>query len=193
MRDPIERKKKGENVIEDPGIKDKRLLIYESEFAAQLKIMSREGNILSPIIRQAWDSGRLEILTKNSPARATDTHISILAHSTKQELLRYLNDTEAGNGFANRFLWVCVRRSKCLPEGGGRPDYSCIVPRLQEALDNAHNLAELRRDEEARRIWAGVYPKLSEGKPGLFGAVTAPCRSSSFKAFGFIRCSGWCW
>jgi hypothetical protein len=32
---------------------------------------------------------------------------------------------------------------------------------------------ELRRDEEARAIWRKVYPSLSEGKPGLAGALLA--------------------
>ena len=90
----------------------------EQEFASVLKVAEREGSTLSATIRQAWDSGNLRILNKNSPARATGAHISILGHVTKAELLRYLTSTEAANGFANRFLWVCVRRSKCLPEGG---------------------------------------------------------------------------
>jgi hypothetical protein len=116
----------------------------------------------------------LRVLTKNSPAKATGAHISILGHITKQELLRYLNDIEAGNGFANRFLWVCVRRSKVLPEGGGRPDYTSIVPRLHAALERARLLRELlKRDAEAKRMWAEIYPELSEGRPGLLGAVTA--------------------
>ena len=32
------------------------------------------------------------------------------------ELRRYLTATETGNGFGNRFLWVCAKRSKVLPE-----------------------------------------------------------------------------
>jgi hypothetical protein len=31
----------------------------------------------------------------------------------------------------------------------------------------------MRRDEEARALWRQVYPKLSEGRPGLAGSVTA--------------------
>jgi len=33
--------------------------------------------------------------------------------------------------------------------------------------------SELRRDEQARSLWAEVYPKLSDGLPGLLGAATA--------------------
>ncbi|MBI2853303.1 MAG: DUF3987 domain-containing protein [Chloroflexi bacterium] len=173
VRDRVTRVKDGEEEVIDPGVSDKRLLVAESEFAGALKVMSREGNTLSAILRQAFDSGTLRILTKNSPAKATGAHISILGHVTKTELLRYLNDTEYANGFANRFLWVCVKRSKVLPEGGGIVDHSNLIPRLREALEKARRLDVIRRNEEAREIWAAVYPSLSDGKPGLFGAVTA--------------------
>jgi len=173
VRDRIEKIVKGESIVVDAGIEDKRLLVIETEFASPLRVMSREGNTLSATIRQAWDSGTLRILTKNSPAVATGAHISIIGHVTKNELLRYLSDIEAGNGFANRFLWACVKRSKVLPEGGGAPDLSEVIPRLNKALVVGRGMGEIKRDTAARRLWADVYPELSEGKPGLFGAVTA--------------------
>src|ERR1019366_9472857 len=126
VRDPTERrepiKKNGrvtgyQTVITDHGVEDKRLLVVETEFASVLRILGREGNTLSATVRQAWDSGLLRILTKNSPAKATDAHIAIIGHITRDELRRYLDSTEVGNGFANRFLYVCVRRSKILPFG----------------------------------------------------------------------------
>jgi hypothetical protein len=183
VRDPIEKlepvKEKskptgeGQTIIIDGGVPDKRLLCYEPEFASVLKVLGREGNTLSALLRQAWDSGTLRTLTKNNPAVATGTHISILGHITKEELLRYLNDTEAANGFANRFLWVCVRRSKVLPEGGGEPDYNALLQPLHEALERARRMGRLERDAEARKAWAEIYPGLSDGKLGLFGAVIA--------------------
>ena len=173
VRDSVQKLEKGEYNIVDEGVKDKRLLVYEAEFAAPLKVAARDGNTLSTTIRQAWDSGDLHILNKNSPTKATGAHISILGHVTKDELLRYLNDSETGNGFANRFLWVCVKRSKVLPEGGGRPDYASIVPSVQAALERARSIGVMKRDADARERWADIYTELSEGKPGLFGAVTA--------------------
>jgi len=183
VRDPIERsepvKDKGkatgehQTVVVDPGVDDKRLLAIEPEFASVLKVMLRESNILSTQIRQAWDTGNLRTMTKNNPATATGAHVSIQGHITKNELLRYLTDTEAGNGFANRFLWVCTRRSKVLPEGGGEPNYQHLAPKLHDALERARRVGKLERDAEAKEAWAEVYPELSEGQPGLFGAVTA--------------------
>ncbi len=184
VRDPIEQRtpirQNGrvvdyEFVIVDPGMEDKRLLAFESEFCAPLRLMARDGNILSAVLRQAWDSGRLRTITKTSPARATGAHISVIGHATKEELLRYLNSTEAAAGFANRFLWVCVRRSKFLPEGGrvDEVDLQRLIQRVQAAVDFARTVGMMRRDEAAREIWRRVYPHLSEGRSGLLGAVLA--------------------
>lgn len=170
-------KKTGEEkemVIVD-GIKDKRLLVVEQEFASAIRVLKREGNTLSAVIRKAWDDGSLNVLTKNNHAQATNAHISIIAHITKAELLRYLEATEAANGFGNRFLWVCVKRSKCLPEGGRlhEVDFAPLLRRLKDAVEFGRAAGELKRDEEARELWYEVYPELSEGKPGLFGAMIA--------------------
>lgn len=188
VRDPIEKTEpvyegKGrdrrvvghETSIVDPGVEDKRLLVYEAEFASTLRVLQREGNTLSAIIRNAWDHGRLQSLTKNSPAKATGAHISIIGHITKDELLRYLDTTEAGNGFGNRFLWLCVRRSKVLPEGGNLQDEDLypLAERLRQAVEFAQSVGEMKRDEAARQLWWSVYPELSEGKPGLLGAMIA--------------------
>jgi hypothetical protein len=162
-----------QEVEADAGILDKRLLVVESEFTSTLRMMSRDGNTLSPTLRDAWDRGDLTLMTKNSPARATGAHIGILGHACREELLRYLNSTEAGNGFANRFLWICAKRSKCLPDGGAPKD-EVMVPiadRLRESLEFAKKSQQVRRDEEAAAMWRRVYPALSEGKPGLLGAV----------------------
>jgi hypothetical protein len=110
--------KNGDPIVVDEGVDDKRLLVLESELASVLKVMGREGNTLSPVVRQAWDGGKLQTLTKNSPTKATDPHVSLIGHMTTEELRRYLSKTEAANGFANRFLFILVRRSKVLPFGG---------------------------------------------------------------------------
>jgi hypothetical protein len=88
--------------VVDHGVSDKRLMVLEAEFASSLRVLGRDGNTLTAIIRQAWDPGDLRGLTKNSPAEATGAHISIIAHITRDELPRYLDSTESGNGFGNR-------------------------------------------------------------------------------------------
>jgi len=182
VRDPIEKQepiKKGgrvigyQAVIVDPGIADKRLLVTESEMASTLRVLAREGNTLSALIRQAWDGHTLRALTKNSPATATGPHISVIAHVTCNELRRYLDATECANGFGNRFLWVCVRRSKLLPDGGTPVDLTPHIARIQSAVEFARGIGELRRDNAASALWRHEYGRLSTGRPGLLGSMTA--------------------
>ena len=184
VRDEIRKKEPVKNkgrvvdyqeVIADEGVFDKRLLIVEAEFASTLRVLERDGNTLSALIRQAWDTGNLRSLTKNFPAKSTDAHISIIAHITRDELCRYMNRTEAGNGFGNRFLWVCVQRSKLLPEGGKLQlvDYVPAVQKLSDSIKFARTVGELKRDDEAKELWLKKYSSLSKEIPGLVGALTA--------------------
>jgi hypothetical protein len=174
VRDPVVK-----NDTADLGVQDKRLLVFEAEFASTLRVLDRQGNTLSAIIRDAWDKGNLETLAKNSPAKTTGAHIGIVAHITRDELRSYLNRTETGNGFANRFLFLCVKRSKALPEGGklNPADLDSLRIRLGEAMEFARNACEMKRDPEASAIWAEVYEELSGDKLGLFGAVTTRAES----------------
>jgi len=177
-REPI--KEKGrvvgyQDVETDAGVIDKRLMIIESEFAAPLAVLNRDANTLSPVLRQCWDNGNLRITTKNSPAVATGAHVSIIGHITRDELIKKMADNEIGNGFANRFLPVASKRSKCLPEGGElhKVDFGPFERRLIRAVAAASKIKEMRRDDLARELWAHVYPTLSEGTSGLLGSVTA--------------------
>ena len=160
--------------IIDEGASEKRAFIVEPEFARVLKVISREGNTLSSVIRQAWDTDRLRVMTKN-PIKATDAHVSLVGHITETELMRNLEETETANGFANRFLWLCVRRSKYLPEGGNlsESELNEVVGKLNDAVQFARNTHEIKRDSEANRLWHRVYKKLSDGYGGLLGSVTS--------------------
>ena len=157
-----------------PGVIDKRLMVTQGEFCSVLKVMNREGNILSGIMRDAWDDGMLRVMTKR-PMKATEAHISIIGHITRDELRSHLTETDKANGFANRFLWLCVKRSKLLPEGGGVPreEMKEIEEKLARLFSNARTLERMRRDEEAKDLWATVYAALSEGEMGLVGSVIA--------------------
>jgi hypothetical protein len=185
LRDPME---------DDPGVTDKRLLSYEPEFSSLLKVMGRDGNTLSAQLRQAWDSGDLRILTKNSPAQATGSHFSLISHITKRELLRYLNDTECANGFGNRFLWGFVKRSKLLPEGGNLPQDALegVVRQIQAALEFAAIPQEIKRDPEAREMWLAIYPTLTADRPGLLGSIMARTEAQTMRValiYALLDCS----
>ena len=159
----------------DSGAADKRLLILESEFANALAVMERPGNTLSPVIRNAWDGHTLSTLTKNSPLKATNAHISIVGHITTAELRSRLNRTDLANGFANRFLFLCVRRSKLLPHGGNLSDeeIGALAERVGAAVEYAQTIARVMMTKEACGAWEAAYTDLSEDRHGLLGAITA--------------------
>ena len=157
----------------DAGVMDKRMMIQAGEFAAVLKVATRDGATLSPVLREGWDGKTLRTLAKNSPATATGAHISITAHITHEELARSLDSTEIANGFANRFVWVCAKRSKLLPWGGAvrdnRVDGLALI--VRRAAESARKPGEFRFDDRATRLWETSYEKLTEPKPGLLGAI----------------------
>ena len=160
--------------IVDPGVADKRLLVVEPELAGALSVMERHGNTLSPIIRRAWDGDKLTTLTKTSPLKATGAHISIIGHITRDELKARLTRTDIANGFANRFLFACVKRSKSLPFGGRltEDDIDGMSHDMTGALAFASSAGMMTMSETAANIWRAVYERLSEGQDGLLGAVT---------------------
>jgi hypothetical protein len=162
---------------------DRRLFVLQPELASTLKVMAREGNTLSPLIREAWDSGSLRTLVKRDPLHVEDAHISVVGHITRDELLRSLSATESANGFANRFLWVRCARSKCLPEGGSlsEQDLDSLAELLRPAVAFGGAARLLQRDDAARQLWAEVYPDLSDGKPGLVGAVTSRAEAQALR------------
>ena len=159
--------------VKDEALKDKRLLVTESEFAKVLRIAAREGNTLSPLLRQAWDGNDLSTLTK-IPDVATEPHISIIGHVTREDLRSNLDDNEAANGFGNRFLWFCARRSKKLPHGGElhQVDFEKFHDSLRGVIEAAQKIERMSFDPDAARIWVEIYNELTEGPPGLLGAIT---------------------
>ena len=168
VRDPVD-----EHDTDAPA--DKRRLVLEQEFAQVLKVLSREGNTLSPIVRQAWDGDALQTIVRNNPLRASSAHVGVIGHITKDELLRYLTATELANGFFNRFLVIGVDRSKLLPFGSAiDPEQLTDIRdqvRLALRLATAHRA--LAFDHAARERWISTYAALSAGQPGLAGAATA--------------------
>lgn len=183
VRDPVTAnepvKEKGkvvgyEAVVKDHGVPDKRLMVFEPEFAKVLKTKGREGNTLSEVIREAWDSGTLKVLTRNSPMRATDAHVSLVGHVTLDELVECLKTTDAYNGLANRFLWAAVGRTRRLPDGGGDLDLAPLRAKVASAVSRARGIGRVTRTDAASALWREAYlGELAAEHPGLIGACTA--------------------
>lgn len=144
----------------DEGVTDKRLTVYESEFVNVLIRGRREGNTLSGTIRDAYDGQPLQTLTSGNPLMSTGHHVTIVGAITPDELVAKLSAVDLANGFANRFMTVCSRRSKQLPDGGELPERD--VSWLAEQVRSMRRLTEmhrgpLRRTEEARQLWHAEY------------------------------------
>ncbi len=166
------------------GVQDKRRLVVEAEFARVLNMTARDGNILSAVIRDAWDHGRLRTMTRFDPLRATGAHISILGQITAEELVRKLSDVESANGFANRFLFCCVCRSKYLPDGGrlDRDELEGLAGLVGRAAQKAAAIGPMHRSAAASVRWGEVYRDLAEGGPGgLAGLVTARAEAQTLR------------
>lgn len=170
----------------DPGIEDKRLFLVQSEFGSVLKIMAREGNSLSGVLRDAWDGLTLAPMTKANRVRATDPHIGIVAHVTQDELLRNLTDTETVNGFGNRFVWFVVRRSKELPFPSvpAESDLSALARGIRHVLPTARACGELTLSNSAREEWTGIYHDLSADRPGMAGALLGRAEAQVMRLAG---------
>jgi hypothetical protein len=189
VRDAIKKQEREKNgflvdVEVDPGVADKRLIAVEAEFAQVLRQCARPGNTLSATIRAAWDSGNLQSLTKNDPVCATGSHICIIGHITLDELRAELTATDSANGFANRFLFMAVERSKKLPFGGDTLDVEVrqqLCDRIRQAVDIAKSRAAMQFTPAAREMWSSVYNVLSEGPDGLLGAVTARAEAQTLR------------
>jgi len=165
------------HVITEPATPDKRRCIIESELASMLHQFEKRGNILSPLIRQAWDGQTLRVMSKTTGETATNAHISIIGHITREELSRYLTATEQANGLGNRFIWMLVRRNKLLPHGGNiySLDLKDITRRLQTAIQKAQQTDMMQRSPAANTLWDsvvyGALSPLEDKHHGLVGSL----------------------
>ena len=172
-----------EEQITDAGELDKRLLCVEGEFAQPLQCAAREGSTLSAVIRQAWDGVALRVLAKNAKATCAEPHVSIIGHITSTELQRLLTASDAANGFANRFIWVCSTRSKHLPFGGSvnEESVSLTAARAREAVTFARGVGAIAWAPDAAELWVQEYRRLSDSKQGLLGLVTARAEAQTIR------------
>lgn len=169
---------------QDPGHTDQRLLVIEPEFASALKAASREISTLSPTLRSGWDGRPLAILTRTAPARASNAHIALIGHITREELRRHTSTIEIANGFINRVLLIAVRRQRLLPEGGS-PDPLAgtgLTRLLTAALKHAKTAGEVRLDPAARELWHHLYRQLAEQPScGIVGQISARAEAHTIR------------
>ncbi len=159
--------------VEEGTTADGRLCAIEEEFGVTLTNMKREHSTLSGVLRQLWDGPDARVMTRNHPLKVTGAYLSVIGHITGGELEETLGGTDATNGFANRVLWICVRQSKKLPEGGQPVNYGRLPGDIHEALQFARqHTAPFTRTFEARARWRMMYDTLTDRQPGIIGVIT---------------------
>ena len=177
VRDPEyeQNKKTGAMELVHPGVRDKRLLVIETEFARPLRAMGRRENTLAAVLRSAWDGTRLGIIDPGTaPSRPRAPWFPSWPHITITELRDELAEVHADNGLANRLLFVAATRSKLLPLGGNLSDddLTSVALKIRAAIKSCP-AGRVDFDKVAERMWIDVYPQLSAAASGMFGAVTA--------------------
>src|SRR5262249_20733110 len=87
------------------------------------------------------------------------------------------------NGFANRFLWIAVRRSRLLPFGGAVPDtvVASLQQRLTRAIDRAKNAEEIDWRDDARDLWRAAYKELTRERPGILGSILSRAEAHTLR------------
>ena len=149
----------------------------EPEFAQRpQETTSARSRRCRPTLRYGWDGRPLQLLTRTAPARATDTHISVIGHITATELRRHATSDRARQWLHEQVLDRGCRRVRLLPEGG-KPDPLARtgLPRyLASALQHARSVGQLHFDPQARELWWHSYPQLSEPQPTGSPATSPP-------------------
>jgi Protein of unknown function (DUF3987) len=190
ITDEVMGMKKGQEIVVEEGVNDKRLLVVEEEFSRILQIGKRDGVTLSEILRQCFDlPDALRAPSRKSNLVSTNPFVSILGHITPEGLKKSMDSVEAFNGFANRFMFIASKRTASVPEPPvidwteGRA--SDILYKLQTILKIycPHPLSSstnpdlvFKFSQKAKEKWAEIYHEISRqsaNKHGYAGAIIA--------------------
>jgi hypothetical protein len=87
------------------------------------------------------------------------------------------------NGYANRMLWLCVKRAQMLPFGGALDEETLaeLSRRTAAAIEAARGRGRVLMTADACEEWRRVYPALSAGRLGLLGALTARAEAQAVR------------
>ncbi|MBU2766152.1 DUF3987 domain-containing protein [Acidithiobacillus ferrivorans] len=168
---------------EVPPVYDKRLWVVEAEFANTLAQGRRDGNTLLPALREVWDGGNIQPLTKGKGIWSTHPHIALHGNITPGELQSRIETREITGGTFNRILMVWAERTclVALPD----PTDASIVGSLARHLDDrirwARGSYPTARDNRrasltpcAAKLWLSLYPEIKRPHPAgdLVAAAT---------------------
>lgn len=158
------------------SVTDKRVLVFEPEFANCMSMAQRAGNILMMVLRNAYDGVSIEPLTKRDKVRVTDPYVCLMAHTTARELTQHDQfELLANNGLLNRFLilWQQPVKEVAFPDPMPQATVDGLSQDLAErvlfARQNSHEThykkvramaLPLTLSEDARALWSHEYGRL---------------------------------
>jgi hypothetical protein len=174
-----------EEVVKEFGVEDKRAVVIDEEFNNILNSNAKLNATLGGVLKKSWDGpDELKVGNATNPYKATDPHISIVGHIITDELLSGLTSLDMMNGFANRFLYTYVERTKDLDEGGEIA--SLNLDKHIQAFKNIFKYIkhqnkignnEVKRSKNSERIWKKFCKKWRNVKhSGVLNSITKRAR-----------------
>lgn len=132
---------------EDEPPEDVRFCWIETEFGRTLAAASNSATHLSPILRQAWDGGRLVALARGASGGGTFLpgewyHLSMVAMVTPDDL-RTMPAAELLNGWANRYIILWSYRGQRMGWGAGGGVSDAVLRILTEDMRTALRRARM--------------------------------------------------
>ena len=167
---------KGQEIVVNPGVIDKRLLVIETEYGSVLARGRRDHNPLAQVIRQAWDADDLRTLNRKANSlTATRPHIVIIGHITPGEFRAGLRATDFSGGSVNRLLICLSRRSRLHTRLGNVPGLVLqdAADKFGKALRSADGGGQLGFTDQFWSHWDRVYPELVRDRPDSVAVAAA--------------------
>lgn len=159
------------------GTEDKRLWVIESEFSNVLHQTKRDGNTLSPSLRDGWDGNDIKPAVKNGRTWSSSPHIGIHGNITPNELKALLSPREMSNGFANRFLFIFAESTKEVAFPPATPEH-IINDLVRETMallyfakakyPDMQNSHEMSLSASAKAYFTAIYPTIRRPLPNEY-------------------------
>jgi len=133
---------------------DYRLWITEPEFSSVMARSKRDGNTLSPILREAWDGHGLSVLNRKA-LTAEESHMGVIGCVTPDEFRLRKTESDQTGGLYNRFLSIFVERTRILPLPHKIDEHTRgrLITKLADAINKARRVGKLTLDQEAEKMW----------------------------------------
>ena len=147
---------------------DERLLVVETEWESVLARTRREGNTLSPVLRDAYDGRPLATMNAGGASREVHNHaLVVVGHITPQALTQGMTGQDLSNGFLNRFLIISVHRPQLVPWPKGQTDGSLNALRSIATRAGGTTTGEFTLSDDAKQRYEAWYTAYAESSDSM--------------------------